>query len=77
MRLRMSGWVPKIGEFVKHLNGHYYGQVVGYGERFEEDGRYLTLRVGMTSNLVQSRIIVIEDIADRWRKNRDRHCGAS
>jgi len=62
----MNQLIPGIGEYVVHHTGNYFGKVVGYGQRLSDEGTQLTLKVGMPSRLVSTRVIIIEDTAANW-----------
>lgn len=58
--------IPQIGDFVLHQSGAFYGEVVGYGKSQTETSRGLTLKVDLRRPLIESRLIVMEDLASNW-----------
>ncbi|PSB11745.1 hypothetical protein C7B61_22090 [filamentous cyanobacterium CCP1] len=53
-------------DYVLHRMFRYSGTVIGYGRRLV-DGNYMpTLKVRLSSSVVESQDIIVEDLTSRW-----------
>lgn len=56
----------KAEDYVLHRMFRYSGTVIGYGRRLV-NGNYLpTLKVRLSSSVIESQGIVVEDLTSRW-----------
>ena len=58
----------KIEDYVLHKTVGHAGTVVGYGQRLI-DGNYLpTLKVRLSSGVITSKGILVEDLVSTWKR---------
>jgi hypothetical protein len=56
----------KTEDYVLHRRFRYAGTVTGYGQRLV-DGNYMpTLKVRLSSSVMDSQGIIVEDLTSRW-----------
>lgn len=59
----------KTEDYVLHRIFRYSGTVIGYGRRLV-NGNYLpTLKVRLSSSVIESQGIVVEDLTSRWMRS--------
>jgi hypothetical protein len=59
----------KLEDYVLHKTIGHAGTVIGYGKRLV-DGNYLpTLKVRLSSSVINSRGMLVEDLISSWRRS--------